>query len=80
ATTGISGIVDPYGRILAKSRLMTQAALTGTVTPLRSVTFYTQHGDWLPQAGLTLSFVFFMLALLTRPHERQKRDGSRPIF
>lgn len=80
ATTGISGIVDPYGRILAKSRLRTQAALTGTVTPLRSVTFYTQHGDWLPQAGLTLSFVFFMLALLTRPHERQKRDGSRPIF
>jgi len=80
ATTGISGLVDPYGRLLARSRLMTQDVLVGTVTPGRGLTFYTRHGDWLPQAGLTFSFVIFMLAFLTRIHERQKRDGSRRIF
>jgi len=80
ATTGISGIVDPYGRILARSKLMTPAVLNGTVTPLRTKTLYTRYGDWLPLAGLTISFFFFMLAFLTRSHERQKRDGSRSII
>ena len=30
ATTGVSGIIDPYGRVLAESRLMTRTFLTGT--------------------------------------------------
>ncbi len=84
ATTGISGMVDPYGRILVRSQLMTEAVLTGTVTPRNTLTFYTRNGDVLPLAGLTLSFIFFILAFLTRPHERKrqrpKRDGSRPII
>jgi apolipoprotein N-acyltransferase len=80
ATTGISAIVDPYGRIIVRSELQTRATLTGTITPVRTKTIYTRNGDLLAQAGLTLAFIFFMLALLTRPHERQKRDGNRPIF
>jgi len=80
ATTGISAIVDPYGRIVSRTELLTRAFLTGTVTPARGRTLYTRNGDLLAQAGLTLSFIFFMLAVLTRPHERQKRDGSRPIY
>ena len=80
ATTGLSGIIDPYGRILAKSRLQTKTFLTGTVTPMDVTTIYTRNGDWLAQAGLTLAFVFFMLALLTRPQEGQKHDSSRGIY
>lgn len=80
ATTGISAIVDPYGRVVSRTELLTRAFLTGMVTPERVKTIYTRNGDLLPQVGLTLSFIFFMLALLTRPHERQKRDGSRPIY
>jgi len=80
ATTGISAIVDPYGRIVSRTELLTRDFLTGTVTPFRVGTLYTRNGDLLAQAGLTLSFIFFMLAVLTRPHERQKRDASRPIY
>jgi apolipoprotein N-acyltransferase len=84
ATTGISGIVDPYGRILVRSKLRTEAVLTRTITPRSKLTFYTQNGDVLPLVGLTLSFIFFILALLTRPHEqrrqRTRRDSARPII
>lgn len=82
AATGISAIVDPYGRILARSPFMAQAVLTGRITPRRRLTVYSQNGDVLPLTGLTLTFIFFILAVLTRPHERHKskRDSPRPII
>ena len=36
ANTGISGIVDPYGRVLVRSALFEQAVLTGDVRFLTS--------------------------------------------
>ena len=66
ATTGISGIVDPYGRILAKSELETQTFLTGNITPLSSKTLYSLTGDMLAYTSLTLSFLFLILAFIRR--------------
>jgi apolipoprotein N-acyltransferase len=63
ATTGISGLIDPCGRVLARSELMTQTFLTGEVRPESSLSFYTRYGDILPVLGLTLSGLFFILAL-----------------
>lgn len=74
ATTGISGIVDPYGRIHDKSELMTKTHLTGNITPSQALTFYTKYGDVLPIASLTLSVLFLILAILKRKYER-KRAG-----
>lgn len=70
ATTGISGIIDPYGRILSKSRLMTQTHLTGIITPSNRLTFYTKFGDILPYLSLTLSLVFLILAVVKKKNER----------
>jgi len=66
ATTGISGIIDPFGRILAKSELETQTFLTGQITPLSSKTLYSLTGDVLVYTSLTLSFLFLILALIRR--------------
>jgi apolipoprotein N-acyltransferase len=66
ATTGISGIIDPYGRILAQSRIETKTFLTGTVTPSKKLTFYSRFGDLFPGLGLTLSALAFILALFKR--------------
>jgi len=71
ATTGISGIIDPYGRILSRSELMTQTMLSHTITPLKEQTIYTKHGDVLPLISLTLAIVFLILAVIKRPNERQ---------
>jgi apolipoprotein N-acyltransferase len=72
ATTGISGFVDPYGRILSRSDLMTETVLTENISPRATQSFYTRYGDLLPYLSLTLTGVLFILALGKRIHERQK--------
>jgi apolipoprotein N-acyltransferase len=76
ATTGISGFVDPYGRVLSRSELMTETYLTGRVTPSSRLSFYTRYGDLLPLLGLTLSGFFIILALVKRSHDRKKARRS----
>jgi apolipoprotein N-acyltransferase len=62
ATTGVSGIIDPYGRILSRTELMTQTQLTERIAPMDSLTPYTRYGDYAPLASLTLGAVFLILA------------------
>jgi apolipoprotein N-acyltransferase len=45
ANTGISGVVDPYGRVLVRSGLFEQAALVGDVRFLTALTVYARIGD-----------------------------------
>jgi apolipoprotein N-acyltransferase len=45
ANTGISGIVDPYGRVLARTRLFEEATVVGDVRFLAGQTFYGRTGD-----------------------------------
>ena len=48
ANTGISGIVDPYGRVLARTTLFTPVAMVGTVRFLTDRTLYARFGDSSP--------------------------------
>jgi apolipoprotein N-acyltransferase len=45
ANTGISGVVDPYGRVIVQSRLFEPAVVTATVTYRTEKTLYTGIGD-----------------------------------
>jgi len=45
ANTGISGIVDPYGRVVMRSGLFEQASLVGEIRFLTSRTIYSRTGD-----------------------------------
>jgi apolipoprotein N-acyltransferase len=53
ANTGISGFIDPAGRILASTPLLEEAAVTRTLPLIRSTTFYTRFGDLFALACLT---------------------------
>jgi apolipoprotein N-acyltransferase len=66
ATTGISGIIDPYGRIVVQSEIGTKTYLTGTITPSKAMTFYARFGDVFSLLCLTASLVFFILAIFKR--------------
>lgn len=80
ATTGISGIIDPYGRIQSRSQLNTDASLSGLITPSRALTLYSRWGDILPFCSLTLTIIFFILALIKKNYERQHTDQrKKPI-
>jgi apolipoprotein N-acyltransferase len=70
ATTGISGIIDPYGRILSQSELMTQTFLYDTIAPIHQTTVYTTHGDVFAYVSLTLTIFFLILAVIKRRNER----------
>jgi apolipoprotein N-acyltransferase len=45
ANTGISAIIDPFGRELVRSELMERRALVGEVRGISELTFYSRHGD-----------------------------------
>ena len=45
ANTGISGIVDPYGRVIVASRIFEPAVIVGEARFLQSTTVYTRIGD-----------------------------------
>ena len=44
--SGVSAIIDPAGRIVARTDVLTQATLRATVTPLDGETLYDRAGDW----------------------------------
>jgi apolipoprotein N-acyltransferase len=62
ANTGISGIVDPYGRVVARSELFETAVLTGEVRLLSDVTIYGRIGDLCAYACLMLTLAAMVFA------------------
>ena len=45
ANTGISGFIDPFGRIVEATSIFTEQAVQSTMQVWRPHTFYSQHGD-----------------------------------
>ena len=68
ANTGISGFVDPYGRVVAKSSLFEQDLLVADVRFLRARTIYSRIGDLVAW----LSLAFSVAALLATARMRLK--------
>ena len=61
ANHGISGIIDPWGRVSQKlDPDSDESYLVGEVPLLSGGTFYTRHGDYLPWACLAMA-VFLVL-------------------
>lgn len=61
ANTGISGIVDPYGRVLQHSRIFERDVLVGEVRMLQTPTVYGRIGDLVAYlcAALTVAALLF---------------------
>jgi apolipoprotein N-acyltransferase len=62
ANTGVSGIVDPYGRVLARSAIYEPAVLVGDARFLNTSTFYARHGDILAYAAVVVTALLLLLA------------------
>jgi apolipoprotein N-acyltransferase len=63
ANTGISGIVDPYGRVVEKTDIFQTAVLVGEARFLKTSTFYARHGDLLAYAAVMVTVALLLLAL-----------------
>jgi apolipoprotein N-acyltransferase len=71
ANTGISGFIDPVGRILSKTDLFTEDAETMKVPLLTGRTFYTRFGDSFARFGLALALV--LVGVKTSASLRRRR-------
>ncbi len=61
ANTGISGFIDPTGRVLSQTSLFETAALSQTVPALTQTTFYTRQGDLIGMVALVAIALSFMV-------------------
>jgi apolipoprotein N-acyltransferase len=67
ANTGISGFVDPYGRVLKKSTLFEQALLVEDLRFLRERTLYSRLGDLVAWLSLAVTVVALLVSRRAGP-------------
>jgi apolipoprotein N-acyltransferase len=60
ANTGISGFIDPAGRILTATPLFKEAAVTQSVPVMARLTFYTRFGDVFAKICLAIVVMVFL--------------------
>lgn len=66
ANTGISGFIDPAGRIMASTPLFEDAVLTGSLPILTVKSFYTRHGDVFSIVCLGITVIVFLLFVIRK--------------
>ena len=67
ANTGISGIVDPYGRVIARSAIFKEAGIVGTVRLLSEQTMYAKLGDVVAYVAIAVTIVMLVVSVRVRP-------------
>jgi apolipoprotein N-acyltransferase len=66
ANSGVTSIIDPYGRIVAETGVFDRTILYGTIYPQRGLSFYTRFGDITVWLCLALSIAGIAYYFLTR--------------
>ncbi len=72
ANTGITGVVDPKGKIVKQGGIFTEEAMSGTIRFSNQRTFYTLYGDFFAWACTV-----FSLLLLARASSISLRNRHR---
>jgi apolipoprotein N-acyltransferase len=78
ANTGISGFIDPVGRILATTPLFEDAVISRSLPALTIESFYTRYGDAFALLCTAISALLFFV--VTNPHRKFSffRGWKRP--
>lgn len=63
ADTGVSCIIDPYGRIIKRTPPFVEKILTGYVDLRKRETLYTKYGDWFIFLSL-LGVIFYLTSVI----------------
>lgn len=62
AATGISTIIDPYGRSLGEAGLYETGIVTANISPMRTITPYTRLGDVFAYACVAAAAIGFAMS------------------
>jgi len=81
ANTGISGIVDPTGKVTARTNIFQEAALNGVVKFVKIPTLYDRYGDIWVIICFVITILCFILSLIWRrrnDHGKHTGNNHRP--
>ena len=67
ANTGITGFIDPRGKILKQGEIFTEEAIDGTIRLSHQKTFYTLYGDTFAWGCSVFSMLLLIYALFQKP-------------
>jgi apolipoprotein N-acyltransferase len=67
ANTGITGIIDPKGKIVKQGGIFTEEAMNGTIRYSNRKTFYTLYGDLFASACAFFSLLLLVSAFFQKP-------------
>ncbi len=70
ANTGISGFIEPSGRITLSTPMFTEQAVSGRIPLRRTLTFYTRYGDVFAYACVIITALLGIVADWRRSHAR----------
>ena len=69
--SGITAVIDPYGRVVAEAPRNQRVALQATYSLEDSTTFYTRHGDWFPILCAIITVIGLLLHYFGRARAAQ---------
>jgi apolipoprotein N-acyltransferase len=75
ANTGVSGVVDPYGRVLVASGIFEPKVIVEQARFLQTSTFYARHGDVFAYASVIVTVAMLVMARGPRRTIKRKRRG-----
>jgi apolipoprotein N-acyltransferase len=61
--TGITAVIDPYGRVVMSARRGVQTDIDVPYTLESQTTFYTRHGDWFAYACAIITLALLLVIL-----------------
>ena len=71
ANTGISAFINQRGDIVQQTKWWTKTAIKQDINLNSDLTFYVQHGDYLPKAGSGIA-VLLMLFIVVKPRLKKR--------
>jgi apolipoprotein N-acyltransferase len=74
STAGPSALIDPFGRVLARTDLFTQATISGGVEPRTEITLYHRIGDAFAWGCVVATALAWLAAGRAAPMPRSKED------
>lgn len=79
ANTGISGFIDPFGRIIEASPLFTQSALQATIPVRQPHTFYSRYGDVFAYGCMIISLLLCLYGLFGTKGAEPDAIAATPV-
>ena len=79
ANTGISGFIDPFGRILEATPTFTEHAVKATIQVWRPRTFYSRYGDVFAYGCAILCALLFLLGMFRSKGSEPDAIAATPV-